>query len=106
MIRLRTEGVETKYSGPGQGQSTDQPSTSQDTAQSPEQSSSQPSDAEQQAPDQQAEQQAEQDGEDFPGSSSLDWQSGLLGSRDSAQGRALDNTVAAVGRQFRPVNRF
>ena len=42
--------------------------------------------------------------EPFPGSSSLDWQSGLLGLRDRAQGRALDNIVVAVGKQFRPVS--
>ena len=104
VLRLRTEGVGTRSYGPGPGQPTDQPSTSQEAAQSRGQSSSQPSDVGQRIPEQPPEQQAAAEADDLPGSSSLDWQSGLLGLRDRAQGRALDNIVAAVGKQFRPVN--
>ena len=98
-LRLRVEGVGTRASGPGQGPSDDQPPSSQVTAQAEEQSTSQSVD--QSAP---AEQQVQT--EPFPGSSSLDWQSGLLGLRDRAQGRALDNIVAAVRKQFRPASVF
>ena len=97
-LRLRVEGVGTRASGPGQGPSDDQPPSSQVTAQVEEQSTSQSVDQSVPAEQQQVET------EPFPGSSSLDWQSGLLGLRDRAQGRALDNIVAAVGKQFRPVS--
>ena len=97
-LRLRVEGMGTRASGPGQGPSVDQPPSSQVTAQVEEQSTSQSVDQSVPAEQQQVET------EPFPGSSSLDWQSGLLGLRDRAQGRALDNIVAAVGKQFRPVS--
>ena len=99
-LRLRVEGVGTRASAPGQGPSDDQPPSSQVTAQAEEQSTSQPVDQSAPAEQQQVET------EPFPGSSSLDWQSGLLGLRDRAQGRALDNIVATVGKQFRPVSVF
>lgn len=97
-LRLRVEGVGTRASGPEQGPSDDQPPSSQVTAQVKEQSTSQSVDQSVPAEQQQVET------EPFPGSSSLDWQSGLLGLRDRAQGRALDNIVAAIGKQFRPVS--
>ena len=97
-LRLRVEGVGTRASGPGQGPSDDQPPSSQVTAQVEEQSTSQSVDQSVAAEQQQVET------EPFPGSSSLDWQSGLLGLRDRAQERALDNIVAGVGKQFRPVS--
>ena len=92
------EGVGTRASGPEQGPSDDQPPSSQVTAQVKEQSTSQSVDQSVPAEQQQVET------EPFPGSSSLDWQSGLLGLRDRAQGRALDNIVAAIGKQVRPVS--
>ena len=101
-MRLRVEGVGTRASGPGQGPSDDQSPSSQATAQVEEQSTSQSVDQGTGPP---AEQQ-QVETEPFPGSSSLDWQSGLLGLRDRAQGRALHNIVAAVGKQFRPVSAF
>ena len=88
-LRLRVEGVGTRASGPGQGPSDDQPHSSQATAQIEEQSTSQSVDHSAPAEQQQVET------EPFPSSSSLDWQSGLLGLRDRAQGRALDNIVAS-----------
>ena len=99
-MRLRVEGVGTRASGPERGPSDDQPPSSQATAQVEEQSTSESVDQSAPAEQQQVET------EPFPGSSSLDWQSGLLGLRDRTQGRALDNIVAAVGKQFRPVSAF
>ena len=101
-MRLRVEGVGTRASGPEWGPSDDQSPSAQVTAQVEEQSTSQSVDQGTGLP---AEQQ-QVETEPFPGSSSLDWQSGLLGLRDRAQGRALDNIVAAVGKQFRPVSAF